>query len=167
MTTATVFVPTPITVETFDRAFATAAPGELHEVEPIHDPRTRTTMLRTTIDGRRYTLTLVHMPDRETRRFAGEFNGYGGGEQWACAWTMAGVVDGAGADATYCRPVELDVDDEDEAVRARESHWHVEGRRDAIEGRPMHAGRADAFPTYAEGYHGATEELRSEVRLSR
>lgn len=50
-------------------------------------------------------------------------------------------------------------EDAAQAVRARESHWHVEGRRDAIEGRPMHPGRAAAFPTYAEGYRGATGEL--------
>lgn len=101
MTTATAFVPTAITVEAFDAALAAAGPDELHEVAPLFDERTRTTMLRTTIDGRRYTLTLVHMPDRVTRRFAAEFNGYCGGESWGCAWTLAGVVDGAGNDATY------------------------------------------------------------------
>lgn len=109
-TTATraAFVPTPITVEAFDAALAAADPADLHDVAPLFDERTRTTMLTTTIDGRRYTLTLVHMPDRETRRYAREFNGYGGGERWGCAWTPAGVVDGAGNDATYCRPAELE-----------------------------------------------------------
>ena len=110
-TTAAAFVPTPITVEAFDAALAAAGPDELHEVAPLFDERTRTTMVRTTIDGRRYTLTLVHMPDRETRRYAREFNGYGGGERWGCAWTPAGVVDGAGNDATYCRPAELEADE--------------------------------------------------------
>jgi hypothetical protein len=55
-------------------------------------------------------------------------------------------------------------EDAAQVVRARDAHWHVQGRRDALEGRPMHPGRAAAFPTYIEGYRGATCELRGGTR---
>jgi hypothetical protein len=42
--------------------------------------------------------------------------------------------------------------DDAQRARATEAHWFTEGVRDATEGRPLKAGRAAAYPSYAEGY---------------
>jgi hypothetical protein len=66
--------------------FTVGPRGEVHTYTPWQEGHGTSRSWRRTINGARFTFTVVNMPDGEVRWFVDRFNGYCGGEGWACAW---------------------------------------------------------------------------------